>query len=545
MKLEKWLPEIGINNKGNKSFRATRRRTRALRQKCTQPDLFETMYGRTNIRMSRGYEGSLYRVEQFVNKILRGEPVTFSAIGGSVTAGHHVVAEEIWVKLLGDWLRDWFPHDGFITVINGAVPATGSGYFSFCFPLHIADDSDLVVIELGVNDEPDPEMTDNMEALLRGVLGMNNSPAVMLAEAMAFSMGQMSGGGGRYHLPVAQYYDVPVINQRHPLANHFARFPEVVPMYFSEEWEQSDLRHFNWHGHRDLAYLVASLIRDVACELVADPDYLPPPPDHHPPGVQEHTPGSPGESFHDQVTALYGEDTRHVLRKMEADWPEEARSWLYQPPAPKQRRRDNVEGPPPPEGEEAPQEETRVPEEPALPPRVWMPGFWSRPAELGMLPRINGMEGWNADVNHRVPEFHPTCKSTHSEDPQFQLLPIEKDPEWDYWVHPEHWDKPYYVSKVPGAKVKFEIETSVGVVKVYSLFAHDMGLGKCKCWVDDAVDVGKIIDGRWGNAANIGHLTTLSTTIPAGTHNVTCQILEETNDPHGGHEFRLIGVMGG
>lgn len=45
--------------------------------------------------------------------------------------------------------------------------------------------------------------------------------------------------------------------------------------------------------------------------------------------------------------------------------------------------------------------------------------------------------------------------------------------------------------------------------------------------------------------SNIGHLTTLSTTIPAGTHTVTCEILEDTNDPGGGHEFRLIGIMGG
>lgn len=30
--------------------------------------------------------------------------------------------------------------------------------------------------------------------------------------------------------------DVPFVNQRHPLVNHFARFPEVVPMYFSEEY---------------------------------------------------------------------------------------------------------------------------------------------------------------------------------------------------------------------------------------------------------------------------------------------------------------------
>lgn len=123
-----------------------------------------------------------------------------------VTKGHHVQEFEIWVNVLGDWLKDWFPHAGNITVVNGAVPATGSGYFSYCFPLHIPEESDLVVIELGVNDEPDPEMIDNMEALLRGVLSLPFSPAVIVGEAMAFSMGQMSGGGGRYHLPVAQYY---------------------------------------------------------------------------------------------------------------------------------------------------------------------------------------------------------------------------------------------------------------------------------------------------------------------------------------------------
>ncbi|BEI93318.1 uncharacterized protein CcaverHIS019_0509460 [Cutaneotrichosporon cavernicola] len=540
MKLEKLFPEVGPNNKGSKNLRATRRRTRALRQKCAEPDVFERMYGRTNIRMSRGYEGSLFRTEQFVIKILRGEPVTFSAIGGSVTSGHNVQQFEAWVTIFGDWLRDWFPHDGLITIINGAVPATGSGYFAFCFPLHIPEDSDLVVVELGVNDEPDLEMIDNMESLLRGVLGMKNSPSVMLAEAMAFSKGPMSGGGGRFHLPVAQYYDVPVINQRHPLVNHFARFPEVVPMYFSESWDQPDLRHFNWHGHRDLANLVASLLRDVACELVADPHYMPPPPDTQPPGVQEHT---PQESFNDQVTALYGEDTRHVLRKMEEDWPEEARSWLYQPPAPKQRKRDDVQASARSEGDA--EEGASPQEEPPLPQQVWMPGFWSRPAELGMLPRINGMEGWNADVSHRVPEFHPTCKSTHSDKTEFQLRPIHMDPQWDYWVHPENSEKPYYVSKVPGAKVKFEIGTSVGIVKIYSLFAQDLGFGKCKCWVDNAKDVGKIIDGRLGNADNTGQLTTLSTIIPAGTHNVTCEILEETNDPNGGHEFRIIGVMGG
>lgn len=93
-----------------------------------------------------------------------------------------------------------------IVSVNGAAPASGSDYFSFCFPLHIPEDSDLVFIELAVNDEGIPEHVENMENLLRGIMELPRRPAVVLVEAMAFSNGGMGGGGGRMHLPVAQYY---------------------------------------------------------------------------------------------------------------------------------------------------------------------------------------------------------------------------------------------------------------------------------------------------------------------------------------------------
>lgn len=89
---------------------------------------------------------------------------------------------------------------------NSPRTAVGSDYFSFCFPLHIPRNSDLILVELGVNDEPIPEHIGNMENLLRGLLEMDSTPAAMLVEAMAFSSGGMGGGGGRMHLPVAQYY---------------------------------------------------------------------------------------------------------------------------------------------------------------------------------------------------------------------------------------------------------------------------------------------------------------------------------------------------
>jgi hypothetical protein len=127
-----------------------------------------------------------------------------------VTKGHHVSTDEIWFSKLAHWLQD-FVGDAVVSYVNGAAPATGSDYFSFCFPLHIPTNSDLVLVELAINDEAIPEHVENMENLIRGLLDLPTKPAVILVEAIAFSTGGMGGGGGRIHLPVAQYYDVPVI----------------------------------------------------------------------------------------------------------------------------------------------------------------------------------------------------------------------------------------------------------------------------------------------------------------------------------------------
>lgn len=123
----------------------------------------------------------------------------------SVTKGHHIYDSETWISLLRDWLADRFPNTT-VTGVNGAIPASGSDYFSFCMKLHIPEEADLVVVELGVNDEALPEHEENMENLLRGLLDLPNQPAVMLLEVVAFSQGEMAGGGHRKHLPIAQYY---------------------------------------------------------------------------------------------------------------------------------------------------------------------------------------------------------------------------------------------------------------------------------------------------------------------------------------------------
>ncbi|WVQ77182.1 hypothetical protein IAR50_006865 [Cryptococcus sp. DSM 104548] len=485
-----------------------RQRLARMRDVCEAENPFEREYGRANLRLSRAYEGSHERMRLFLQKILRGESLTIAAIGGSITKGHHVDKSEIWFHRFWEWLRDFAGESVEIVEINGAAPATGSDYFSFCFPLHIPSNSDLVLVELAVNDEGILEHIENMENLIRGLLDLPNHPAVMLVEAMAFSGGGMGGGGGRMHLPVAQYYDVPVINHRHPLVSHFARHPQLVEPYFTKDWWQNpDKRHINPRGHRDLGMLVASFFKDVACEMFAEPTFSVQPSPSFPLLLSQAMSQPPQTSDPAEADA---EDEKRRLQ--EALWPEQAKSW---------RR-------PVKEGEEVGE---------------LMPSLWSTPQDYGILPRLRVLEGWNPDTAYATPPFHPTCLSTRSKEPRFNLTPSYNDG-WEYWIHPEHLDKPYMVAREPGARVSFELETAVGVVKMYALKSKTFGLGTIECWADEERDKAEKIVGWWDNGdVNIGRFATIRTGLSAGRHTITCELLEETSDPGGGHEFRMISMM--
>lgn len=62
---------------------ASRTNVKALQRWCSEPDEFAAQYGRTNLRLSRGYEGSLARTHRLLGKALRGEPISVAAVGGS------------------------------------------------------------------------------------------------------------------------------------------------------------------------------------------------------------------------------------------------------------------------------------------------------------------------------------------------------------------------------------------------------------------------------------------------------------------------------
>lgn len=127
-----------------------------------------------------------------------------------------------------------------------------------------------------------------------------------------------------------------------------------------------------------------------------------------------------------------------------------------------------------------------------------LPGVFNSPEEWGTMPRMRVLEGWNPNIDHSVPPFHPTCLSTRATDPKYNLTPSASDG-WEYWLHPEHTDKPYLLAREPGAQVTFTLHSSLGLIKLYSLRSKTFGLGDVSCWADDERDHAVHVVGYWDN----------------------------------------------
>lgn len=214
--------------------------------------------------------------------------------------------------------------------------------------------------------------------------------------------------------------------------------------------------------------LVAAFIQDVACDMLSDPNFSVPskPARHsiHSPLMAPHAIPDPETPDADQSSASE-QDAR--LRPLQASWAERSRSWRLDPSD-------------------------------RNPAGQLMPGVFNSPYEFGILPRQKVLDGWNPSLDNVVPPFHPVCLSTRTTDPAYNLTPTSTEG-WTHWVHPDFTDKPYLVAREPGSWAKFELETGLGVVKVYALKSKTFGLGNIECWVDNERDRSVEVEGWWDN----------------------------------------------
>ncbi|EJD40577.1 hypothetical protein AURDEDRAFT_186962 [Auricularia subglabra TFB-10046 SS5] len=238
----------------------------AFCDECGPDDELCVQYGAHNLARSRAYEGSNARLKRVLRDAQRGRPVTIAVLGGSVTNGHGVTPSETWVHHFTAWWNATFPASA-MTLQNGAVPATGSDYFSMCFHQHISRHPDLVLTELAVNDQRIESNTEAFEWLMRALLELETRPAIVNLGVFGLAYPLLSTGGD-LHLPVSQYYDVPHISLRNvalpPLLHDAAQDRHWFAI---NKEDMVDHRHIGKNGHRALADLLVAYMQRQLCTL--------------------------------------------------------------------------------------------------------------------------------------------------------------------------------------------------------------------------------------------------------------------------------------
>ncbi|RKO89390.1 hypothetical protein BDK51DRAFT_21057 [Blyttiomyces helicus] len=111
------------------------------------------------------------------------------------------------------------------------------------------------------------------------------------------------------------------------------------------------------------------------------------------------------------------------------------------------------------------------------------------------------------------------------------------------WSDYTYGKKKYLEATAVGASVTFSIKTEAGGVSITHLSSSQYGLGKAWCWVDNDEALGKLFNG-WSplNFSTATNHPLRTNVMPPGQHNLTCRIVQASDDLNGGHRFRIWGV---
>lgn len=112
---------------------------------------------------------------------------------------------------------------------------------------HIPQDVDLIILEFDLNDQATPAYLAFFDQLLRILLQLPSSPAILILGAWSPLIAQNQGYGDPQvaHLPVAHYYDVPYLSVKRVVWNTYLRWPKDT----RETFYQTDGVHPKARGH--------------------------------------------------------------------------------------------------------------------------------------------------------------------------------------------------------------------------------------------------------------------------------------------------------
>ncbi|KAJ7507134.1 hypothetical protein B0H11DRAFT_2271654 [Mycena galericulata] len=452
-------------------------------------------HGAVNLGKTRMHLGSGARIQRVLNKALTGQPVTISIVGGSISschgAGDDPISPQCYPSRFFQWWNTVFPHPA-SELTNGAMRRTNSEYFAFCSRHHIPDTTDMVIIELDVDDHADQEALDNFEVLIRSILIRPDEPAVILLGHFSPEIHTAYGFAGpdHYHNIVAQFYDVPHISIKHMVYTDYMRDPDSISKLYVDPVLASPAGH-ELISDVLIAYLQSQICTAWAVATGASFDAVPARTTFEAPAGDSH--------------GLFG--------------------------GVGQRK-----GVPEPGKEEDAANDARL----ALPPtsNLFHPALHVPRARISTRP--------NAD--RPFEEIAPFCVSAND---LINPLPpsLFYGSGW-HAFHPSMGSNSlntkahYWHSTLPTSKIRIPITVGAGDVGVYYIKEPISSIGEgssIECWVDDNYPGARTIENAADVPDPIASLYYIDHFVTRGSHFVECQLMGE--EGQGVPIFKIIGIF--
>lgn len=198
--------------------------------------------------------GNTSRLRKVFEKALRGEPICFVALGGSITQRFNASSEEsCYAFLTFKWLERRFPKSD-VKYVNAGIGATGS-----LIALHrlqhdvLAYNPDIVIVEFSVNESDGAFTEESYDNLMFNLLHSPTHPAV-IPLGMVDSRGKSAQ---KTHLKVAEYYNLPFLSYRD------AVWGEIEAGRLKWQDTSDDIIHPTDDGHAVAAEIITEYFKKV------------------------------------------------------------------------------------------------------------------------------------------------------------------------------------------------------------------------------------------------------------------------------------------
>ena len=199
-------------------------------------------------------KGDVSRIEKAMSKAKSGQDITVAFLGGSITQGCNATKfEDCYASRTYKWFKDRFSNVK-VNYVNAGVGATGS-----IIGVHrlekqvLSQNPDIVFIDFAVNDKDSIYDKVAYESIVRRILSMENSPAIVEVFMSNFDGSNVQN----QQIEIGKKYNLPMISFRNAI------YTEMINDRIKWEDVASDEVHPNDYGHFIIANLLTSFMEDI------------------------------------------------------------------------------------------------------------------------------------------------------------------------------------------------------------------------------------------------------------------------------------------